>query len=32
MIFNDSVDLEKVTKILDTKGWVGKDKVGGQPT
>lgn len=30
MIFNDSVDLEKVTKILDTKGWVGKDKVGGQ--
>ena len=30
MIFNDSVDLEKVTKILDTKGWVGKDKVGEQ--
>jgi hypothetical protein len=30
MIFNDSIDLEKVTKILDTKGWVGKDKVGGQ--
>jgi hypothetical protein len=28
MIFNDSVDLDKVTKILDTKGWVGKDKVG----
>lgn len=28
MIFNDSVDLEKVTKILNTKGWVGKDKVG----
>lgn len=30
MNFNDSVDLEKVTKILDTKGWVGKDKVGEQ--
>ena len=30
MMFNDSVDLEKVTKILDTKGWVGKDKVGDQ--
>ncbi len=30
MMFKDSVDLEKVTKILDTKGWVGKDKVGDQ--
>ncbi len=24
----DSIDLAKVTKILDEKGWVGKDKVG----
>ena len=30
MIFNDSIDLKKVTKILDTKGWVGSDKVGAQ--
>ncbi len=30
MVFNDSIDLEKVTNILDTKGWVGADKVGGQ--
>jgi hypothetical protein len=30
MVFNDSIDLQKVKKILDTKGWVGKDKVGDQ--
>ena len=30
MIHNDSIDLGKVTNILDTKGWVGKDKVGAQ--
>jgi len=30
MIISDSVNLEKVVKILDTKGWVGKDKVGEQ--
>lgn len=26
----DSANLIKVTKILDTRGWVGKDVVGGQ--
>jgi hypothetical protein len=30
MNFNDSIDLKKIQNILDTKGWVGKDKVGGQ--
>ena len=30
MVYNDSVDLQKVIKILETKGWVGKDKVGAQ--
>lgn len=30
MHFNDSIDLEKVTNVLDTRGWVGKDKVGAQ--
>lgn len=28
MYLKDSINLEKVTRILDTKGWVGKDKVG----
>ena len=27
---NDSINLLKVKKILDEKGWVGKDKVGAQ--
>lgn len=30
MLFHDSIDLQKVTNILDTRGWVGKNKVGGQ--
>ncbi|MDD8016932.1 MAG: hypothetical protein PHP42_01030 [Bacteroidota bacterium] len=30
MIYKDSINLIKVTKILDEKGWVGKDKVGMQ--
>ena len=30
MLFHDSIDLQKVTNILDTRGWVGKDKVGVQ--
>ncbi len=30
MVMQDSIDLQKVTNILDTKGWVGKDKVGTQ--
>lgn len=30
MIYNDSVNLIKVTEILDKYGWVGADKVGGQ--
>ena len=27
---NDSINLLKVKKILDERGWVGKDKVGAQ--
>lgn len=30
MLFKDSTNLVKVTEILDTYGWVGADKVGGQ--
>lgn len=30
MMYNDSVNLIKVTEILDKYGWVGPDKVGGQ--
>jgi hypothetical protein len=30
MMHKDSVNLIKVTKILDKHGWVGADKVGGQ--
>lgn len=30
MAYNDSVDLIKVTRILDEHGWVGPDKVGSQ--
>lgn len=30
MLYKDSVNLIKVIKILDEKGWVGKDKVGVQ--
>jgi hypothetical protein len=30
MILKDSVNLAKTTEILDTYGWVGADKVGGQ--
>lgn len=30
MIYQDSINLLKITHILDTKGWVGSDKVGGQ--
>lgn len=30
MIRNDRANLKKVTDILDTYGWVGADKVGGQ--
>jgi hypothetical protein len=30
MIYQDSLNLLKITHILDTKGWVGSDKVGGQ--
>ena len=29
---NDSINLLKVKKILDERGWVGKDKVGAQAT
>ena len=29
-LHNDSINLLKVKKILDEKGWVGKDKVGAQ--
>ena len=28
ILYNDSINLIKVTKILDEKGWVGNDKVG----
>ncbi|WP_395053140.1 DUF6624 domain-containing protein [Flavobacterium sp.] len=28
--FKDSINLIKIIKILDTKGWVGKDKIGQQ--
>lgn len=30
MTYKDSINLIKVKKILDTKGWVGADKVGAQ--
>lgn len=30
MTLKDSLNLKKIVKILDEKGWVGKDKVGGQ--
>ncbi len=30
MIVNDSLNLIKITEILDEHGWVGPDKVGGQ--
>jgi len=30
MQFNDSINTLKVSKILDEKGWVGKDKVGAK--
>lgn len=30
MIYKDSLNLIKITKILDEKGWVGKDVVGSQ--
>lgn len=30
MINQDSINLIKITHILDTKGWVGSDKVGSQ--
>lgn len=30
MLQKDSVNLIEITKILDTKGWVGADKIGGQ--
>jgi len=30
MIYKDSINLIKVTKILDEKGWVGKDVIGSQ--
>jgi hypothetical protein len=29
MMYKDSINLIKVTEILDTYGWVGADKVGG---
>lgn len=28
MVYNDSINLQKIIKVLDTKGWVGRDKVG----
>lgn len=30
MIYKDSINLIKITEILDKYGWVGADKVGGQ--
>ena len=30
MTFKDSINLIKITEILDEKGWVGTDKIGGQ--
>lgn len=30
MIYRDSLNLIKVVNILETRGWVGADKVGGQ--
>lgn len=30
MIYKDSINVDKVTKILDENGWVGVDKVGVQ--
>lgn len=30
MLYKDSINLIKVTEILDKYGWVGADKVGGQ--
>ena len=30
MIYKDSINVDKVTKILDENGWVGADKVGVQ--
>ncbi len=30
MMYKDSINLIKVTEILDKDGWVGADKVGGQ--
>ncbi len=30
MLYKDSINLIKVTEILDKYGWVGSDKVGGQ--
>lgn len=30
MIYKDSINLIKITKILDKRGWVGKDVVGAQ--
>ncbi|WP_310586204.1 DUF6624 domain-containing protein [Emticicia oligotrophica] len=29
-MYRDSINLIKIVNILDTKGWVGADKVGGQ--
>ena len=30
MLLQDSINLIKIIKILDTRGWVGPDKVGGK--
>jgi hypothetical protein len=30
MMYKDSINLIKVTKILDERGWVGQDKIGHQ--